>query len=147
MRRILNLSLLFLIIAIFKVLGVIFSLFARKIPPNQHLDDTLRLYRRGPGGTEFAWFYEIGDRLYIDRGNLGDMADPRDVPLEDWPEVEAEMKGLKDAGFAELDEDDWQLAQIVYEVPDNAVMRKNIVADSRAAAGTVMTHAAIMVMK
>ena len=117
MRRILNFTLLFLIIGVFKVLGLVLGLFAKKPAPSLHLDDTLRLYRRGAEGTDFAWFYEIGDRLYVDRGRLGDLAERRDVALENWPLIEAEIAAARAEGYDELDEAAWQFVQIVYEVP------------------------------
>ncbi|NNE81605.1 MAG: hypothetical protein HKN18_15160 [Silicimonas sp.] len=134
MRRIFNLAVLFLIIGVFKVLGLVIGLFAKKHPPSQHLDDTLRLYRRGPEGTEFAWFYEIDDRIYVDRGKLGEMAARRDVDIEDWPGIEAEIDALRTDGFGELDEEAWQFVQIVYEVKDgfasgDELAKRNAVTD------------------
>ncbi len=120
MQRIRNFLFLFLIIGVFKLLGLVFGLFGLLGGKNkkQHLDTTLRLYRRVPGGIAFAWFYEIDGMLFVDRGTLGEMAGRRNVPVSDWPEIEAEIAAARAEGFAEIDDDDLQIFQIVYAVDD-----------------------------
>ena len=116
MQRIRGVLFLFLIVGGFKALGVAVGAYRRVFPQkqNRYLPETLRLYRRGPDGTDFAWIYEIGDRLFIDRGRLGEMADRRNVPISAWPLVSEEIAEAEAEGFVEIAEEDMSTFQIQY---------------------------------
>ncbi len=116
MQRIRGVLFLFLIVGGFKALGFVVGVFRSVFPQKQgrYLPETLRLYRRGPQGTDFAWIYEIGDRLFIDRGRLGEMADRRNVPISEWPMVSEEIAQAEAEGFEEISEEDMSTFQIQY---------------------------------
>lgn len=113
-----RLFLLFAIVAIFRVIGLVLNLFARR-SSSKHLPDTLRLYRRTTDGVEYLWFYEIGEQLFVDAGNLGQPATRASFALEHWPAIAEHIRIMRDKGFSEIDPEGMQFLQITYKVRDD----------------------------
>ena len=81
-----------------------------------HLPETLRLYRKGDSSIEYAWFYEFAPNLHVDRGQVGELAERRAVPIAEWTTIAAEIDTARAEGFRELADSEWQFVEIVYAV-------------------------------
>ncbi|MDU8927332.1 hypothetical protein RXV86_08040 [Alisedimentitalea sp. MJ-SS2] len=113
--KFIRLFLLFAFVAVFRLIGLVLNLLSPRATA-RHLPDTLRLYRRTPDGTEFLWFYEIGEQLFVDAGMLGKNATRASFAIEHWPAIKEHIRVMREKGFEEIATDAMQFLQITYHI-------------------------------
>ena len=84
--------------------------------PRGYLAETLRLYRRSDTHWDFVWAFEYAGVFYVDHGRVGEEATQTAFQASDWHALEAALDRFRAEGFAEAEDGQMAVLEIVAPV-------------------------------